>query len=528
MSVMDASHRPAFRFPEPDHRTLLVGLRAPQLAVLGVTMVAALVVLMALPSALGVAGAASIFALGGPAALVRVQGRTLDQWAPVALRWKARQVLGQTRWRSAVPALGEVASRPEGAGPPPSLAGVTLLRAARTGGGDLAVAKDAGTRTFSAVVACRGRAFPLLDDAEQQRLCALWGQVVASFAHEGSPVTRIAWVERTVPGGGDDLGEQLARGAVLAADHPVHTAYAGLVADVGTASRQRETFVVLSIGGRRARRCIQQAGGGDRGACEVMAREVNALVERLAQADVDVEEVLGSRTLAGALRVAFDPRSARPLARRARREVLLSGTSGRNAWPLATETHWGHYRTDSGVHATYWMAGLPRRDVGAAFLAPLLLSQRAQAAVAVVMEPVPPRTAARRAAAATDCRRLRRRRRTSSAACDPPAGSASSGLSRTAPPGRSCTGSTPKAAASGPYSPFGSSTAARRPKRMPRETNVLTSALFPRPRRPAIRMFGLVRWCGYSRQGSKQKASPQSSWPMYMPAVPSPGLAMNG
>ncbi|MGH9189703.1 MAG: SCO6880 family protein [Acidimicrobiales bacterium] len=400
MTVADAGHATGFRFPEPDHRTLLLGLRAPQLAVLGVIIVVALMVLVTVPTTLGVAGALMAFAVGAPAALVRVQGRTIDQWVPVAARWKLRVVLGHNRWRSSVPGLGDSATRAERAAPPPPLAGVTLLRAARSGGGDLAVVKDGRGRSYSAVVACRGRAFALLDAAEQQRLCALWGQAIASFAHEGSPVTRLAWVERTVPGDGDALKDHLAANAVLAPHHPAHAAYAQLLGDAGSTSRERETFVVVSIGGRRARRAIGQAGGGDRGACEVLAREVSSLVDRLRLADVDGVDVLGSRQLAGVLRVAFDPRAGRPLARRARREVVLSGTTGRNAWPLATETGWSHYRTDSGVHTTYWMGGLPRRDVEAAFLCPLLLRPSGQHTVAVVMEPVPPRAVARAAESA--------------------------------------------------------------------------------------------------------------------------------
>jgi hypothetical protein len=119
------------------------------------------------------------------------------------------------------------------------------------------------------------------------------------------------------------------------------------------------------------------------------------LTERLRQAEIDVAAVLDPRHLAAVLRSAFDPRALRPLAARARRDPVRPGPTGRNTWPLATRVEWDHYRTDSGVHATYWVAELPRREVGAAFLFPLLLQPTAMRSVAVVMEPIPPSAAAR-------------------------------------------------------------------------------------------------------------------------------------
>ena len=59
--------------------------------------------------------------------------------------------------------------------------------------------------------------------------------------------------------------------------------------------------------------------------------------------------------------------------------------------------------------------------------------------------------------------------------------SVSSGLSRTGPPGRRATGATPHASASGPYSPLGSITQARRPKTAWRQRYDFTKELLPLP-----------------------------------------------
>src|SRR4030095_8613760 len=71
------------------------------------------------------------------------------------------------------------------------------------------------------------------------------------------------------------------------------------------------------------------------------------------------------------------------------------GVSARNAWPMRAEEHWGYYRTNDVVHATYWIAEWPRIDVGPDFLAPLLVQTRSQRTLSVTMEPVPTPTAMR-------------------------------------------------------------------------------------------------------------------------------------
>src|SRR5699024_6335389 len=65
------------------------------------------------------------------------------------------------------------------------------------------------------------------------------------------------------------------------------------------------------------------------------------------------------------------------------------------AWPVATETAWASYATDGVHHATYWIAGWPRIDVGAAFLSPLLLHADIVRGLAVTIEPTSPPRAIR-------------------------------------------------------------------------------------------------------------------------------------
>ncbi len=65
-------------------------------------------------------------------------------------------------------------------------------------------------------------------------------------------------------------------------------------------------------------------------------------------------------------------------------------------WPVAGEVQWDAVRLDGTWHATYWIAEWPRSEVGADFLAPLLLTGDVRQSVSVTMEPLSPLEAARR------------------------------------------------------------------------------------------------------------------------------------
>src|SRR5207302_1954750 len=193
---------------------------------------------------------------------------------------------------------------------PEPAAGLELL-AAPLRGETVGVIKDRRARSYTAVLAVRVTSFGLLDRAEQEARQAGWGGVLASLAREGSPVTRVQWVERTVPADGDEIGRYLGdawdRGAVPL-DSLTMRSYLDLVGAAPAATRDHELFVCLQIDARRAWRQIKRARGNvnaDAGACAVLLREVEVLAERLAAADVQVVGVLRPGMLASALRIAF-------------------------------------------------------------------------------------------------------------------------------------------------------------------------------------------------------------------------------
>lgn len=390
--MTDVSAGPVgFTFPGAEHKGPFLGLRVPQTIALGSGVLWAVTAMVMIPSGLGLLMGMLFAVAGAGVAFVSVAGRHLDEWAPVVGRWVLRR--GERTWVTPVPLWGETAGS-ERSAPPPALRGVAFLSVQRHGVEALGVAKDRMSGTWSAALRCRGNSFALLDAPEQERLTGLWGQAIAGFAQEGSPVARLAWVERTIPEEGDALAAWLDEAGVLGPGDPAYDSYAELIASAGPVSQRHETYLVVTIDSARAKKAVRQAGGGDVGACEVLIREVDHLADRLRQADIDVAERLDARQLAAAIRAAFDPNDIRKLPVR-ERAWHRRGVAGRLAWPTATREAWDHYQSDSGFNASFHVAEWPRQRVAASFLHPLILRPRSQHAIAVVMEPIPPSRASR-------------------------------------------------------------------------------------------------------------------------------------
>lgn len=378
-----------YEFGPPENTTLVTGLRAGQFGVIAAGLLLAVAFVRADDSTVGFAGALTVVTVAGIVAFWQLGGRTVEQWAPVALRWAGRHLRQRNRYRSAMPLLGHVDGEATPT-PPDTVAGVRIIAEGIEGAGEVGILHDRHAGTYTALLAVRGRSFQLADAGEKERRLGAWGAVLAGLARASSPIHRLQWVERTVPDDGDAMGRYLARAARVRPDHPSLSSYLELVDQAGPVTQQHETLLAVSISTARARRQIRQSGGGDAGAAKVLVRELLSLRREVASADVIVDGALTPRLVARALRTGFEPHARRGLARRAAAAGDAPGTHPANAWPLAAETTWGAYRVADVWHATYWVTHWPRTPVGADFLAPLLLGTTAMRTVALTMEPISP------------------------------------------------------------------------------------------------------------------------------------------
>jgi hypothetical protein len=391
-----------YRFGPLEQRGLVGPLTFGQVLILASAAAVGLAALYVLQDWLGLAVA--LLLVGGAAGVVLVpfEGRTLEAWAPIALRWALRSGEQKRGFRSASPGAGIRLGEASGeASLPDELAGLRMLEVPY-GADHVGVLRDRAAGTYTAAIAVRAGAFGLLDAAEQERKLDGWGSVLASLARDGSPVRRLQWIERTLPSPGDELAGhfQAERDRAVPLDSGLVASYIELVESAAPATQEHEILLALQIDERRGARELRRMGGGEQAACELVLREAENLAERLSVAEVTVFGLLRPRRYAEAIRDAFDPFGRQARARAALGEPDRAGVDPALMGPLADEPAWSVYRTDSAFHATFWIASWPRNDVGPAFLTPLLMQTTALRTVAVCIEPVAQSVAVRRAEAA--------------------------------------------------------------------------------------------------------------------------------
>jgi hypothetical protein len=387
-----------YRFGPLERRGLIGTLRPGQLLVLATTVFLTIVLVETLRNGVGLALGALLLSVGGLASFIPFGGRTLNEWVPVLATFAGRKLGGRDQWRSGAPEAGTRFLGGEVPVKPPDPIGRVELLAFPFRGVELGVLADRSNGTYTAVIQARARSFVLLDPEDKAQRLAGWAGVIAGLAREGSPISRIQWLERTVPDDRNALNRYLrdALDPSIGIDALPLQSYLRLTQAAGPVTEQHELYIALQLHAGKAARVIKQAGGKDTGACMVLARELDTMARRLEQAEVEVLHALGPRRLAATIRLAYDPHARTNLARLASHDPSREdGVSARNAWPQRTQTHWSYYRTNDVVHSTYWIAEWPRIEVGPDFMAPLLVQTRCMRTVSVTMEPVPPLKAMR-------------------------------------------------------------------------------------------------------------------------------------
>ena len=385
-----------FVFGPRDRRGVLLGLRLGQLVILfggGVTVLA--IVMATRASPLSLVAVAALLTVAGSAAFVPVAGRGVDEWLPALAHFA---LTGRRVWRSRQPRRGQrllatrrgearvVDGQPD---LPPVLRGCTLL-GVPVSRGLLGVVKDARLATWTAVLRVRGSGFVLLDATEKAGRMAGWGAVQSALAHNGSPVSALQVVVRSMREDPTGLARHLCERRDLDLSSPILHSYLALLDEACPVTHAQDVHIALQVSAERARRQIRQAGGGDAGAAAVLSRQLQAFQAQLERADVGVDGALPPRLLARTLREAFDPAALTTLRLAGNPDADNDGVSVANAGPLVARCGWRCYETDSGLHASYWISEWPRTPVGPDYLIPLLLQTSARMAVSVCMQPVDP------------------------------------------------------------------------------------------------------------------------------------------
>ena len=405
----------SYRFAPHPADGFLLGLRIPQL--LGFVVAGALALALLRVGGLGALALALVcLVLAACVLLVPVHGRTLEQWAPMTVRFLLGRYGSRSRFQAQRAQLGHLVTLPAGgldpqppeapSALPAELADLEFLEArlAQYENARFGVVKDRGARTFTAALRIRGRAFALLAPDERDQRLQDYGAVLAALARDDCPVRRIAWIERTLPGDSDALGDYLleAKRTDASLQQPPNelVSYLSLIGRAGDVAEEHELTFTLQIDSQRpaARRAIKRMGGGELGALAVLAGEIGQLIELLDQAAITVTGILTRRGLAATIRDAYDPWGRRDRQRQLERGASLDeGIAPHTAGPVARVEHWSRLATDGALHCTFWASEWPRIDVRALFLQPLLMDSRTTRTIAMCMELVGPSKAIRRA-----------------------------------------------------------------------------------------------------------------------------------
>jgi len=372
----------ATRVVEPMVGTVRFGRRASRGVLLGlsgfrvVALACAFVVVLPTLYVGGIEAVAWTAPLWGTAiaaAFVPVAGRPVVEWVPVAGHWALRRTLRQNVYGVRV-----LRPRPAGTLALPGDAAALRIHLDETSGA--AMVHDPHAATLTAIAKVSHAAFVLLGPNDQARRVAAWGRVYATLAQSGR-IARVQVLERTLPDTGLAVQQHWAEHGLVDGSCAARW-YADLVKAAGPASERHDTTISISLNMARARRAIRSEGGGLAGAAVVLRQELTTLTAALRTAEITVEGWATPADLAVMLRQAYDPGASATLDRhQVGRDPAIAG-------PVVVEEHWDHLRTDTGLHAVYWISEWPRSEVFPSFLSSILLSAGLRRATSIVAQPL--------------------------------------------------------------------------------------------------------------------------------------------
>lgn len=390
-----------YRFPPLDRTGWLLGLSGAQCVILAAGTLTAGLLLDARAPAPAVLAP---LAVAVTAAFAPWEGRPAHQWLPALARASFLRLTGRHAWVAELPFLS---GRPDDARRPPPLPpfldGLTLTDAGSRAGpggsatspGGVAAVHDRRHRTVSASLRAGGCGFALLERAEQDRLVALWGDLLAGFCAERSAVVSVRVTEWAGPTPLSEF-ERFADQRRRAPTGSAVDSYRELLADAGEQAARHDVLVTVTVALHRLRRHRGKANAQET-AIAVLVEELRLLTGRLEAAGVDVAGPLSLAETAEAIRLRADPNVVRAARRRNRSLAAMAGLVSPWNWgPLATQLEWDRLRVDGALHRTYWVAEWPRLDVPANWLEPLLLHAGGTRTFTVHCEPVPPSRSRRR------------------------------------------------------------------------------------------------------------------------------------
>lgn len=350
------------RFGRLEQRGVLLGLSMAQLAVVGVAFTVAVVAVFS-GGADGLAVTAPVWLTLLAAGTVSVAGRSVVGWVPLLAQWHVRKLSGVT---TAVTPAG-TKDAPDVLVLPGTTGRLDLV-ACDALGASLILDRHAGV--ICGVLLVTGAGFVLDDRVAQEHKVAGWGRVLAGLCQQPA-IVRVQLLARTVPGG-------LAPARRWWRDHcaspttELSTALAELLDGGFVQTSARDTLLAVALRTPRRHRAVTAAD------IAVVTKHLEAVASSLAGANLTPAGWLDRDDLAAVVRSGYDPATA------ARIEDATVNAAG----PMGVHELWSMLRTDSCVHATYWVVEWPRSEVHPTFLQSVLLGEATPRTFTLIAEPL--------------------------------------------------------------------------------------------------------------------------------------------
>lgn len=334
-------------------------------------------------------------------ALGRVVGLVAHEWITLAVRHQLAVATKKNTFLSGAFAP-RTAEDTQPMDLPGTLARLRILEAPDGLGGTLGLVHHPVEGTYTTVARITYPGLALADTERQVARVRGWAEFLRGLCKEDGAITRLGVHMRSLPDDGTDLREWTSRHITPEAPPAAIESLEDLMSGAGPVATRRETYLTVTLSASRARLAIRGAGGGQRGAAAVLVREVGALRGALTSAALQVEEWLDPRALAAVIRTAYDPHiqpsiaANDAMAKDPAWEGEPPGVDPDVAGPAAALTNWDSYRHDGGITVSYQIRGLPRSEVFATVLQPLMRPRAyARRSLSVVYEPIGPRRARR-------------------------------------------------------------------------------------------------------------------------------------
>jgi hypothetical protein len=309
--------------------------------------------------------------------------RTFYRWFEINRTYRRTLRVSPTYRSGAQEAGTYLDGREVEVGPPPGIGRISWL-AAPFGPDEIAVLLHVDRRTVTAAIEIEGPGVGLRDSEDQEALVERFGTLLKHVANGDGYVTRLQMLARTLPADPDAHAKDVALRGDPDADRWLKDSYDQLQSMVSTSSEQHRAYLVacmhftreLAAEGHAMARATAVRGtkvDKDAGLAAVMARELNDICARLAEADIRVRQPLGQARLASLIHSMYDP--DHPIDH-------IQAMTRRNTWPAeldATEPTYLQAKTRESStrapwhHSTAWIKEWPLTPVGVNFLAPLLV-----------------------------------------------------------------------------------------------------------------------------------------------------------